>query len=154
MAAQVEQDHPLLVGILRRERVIDRVSAVGEGGSGGWLDHHDASGSPIWEIVRLVTLAGVVVLSALGYGVIGGEMPTARAERFMPVHVDRDEGALLGWFDDGQGPGLFLADPTGPALLGFVDGRDDRTCPSLRRWMRIVPSDRVSRLVPKVRGAT
>jgi hypothetical protein len=79
----------------------------------------------------LAALALIVALAALVIGVIGREAPTVRAERFVLVDADGNEWARLGWSDDGQGPGLFLADPTGQAVLSFVEASDGRTYPSL-----------------------
>lgn len=79
----------------------------------------------------LAALALVVALAALVLGIVGGEAQTLRAERFVLMDADGNEWARLGWSDDGQGPGLFLADPTGQAVLSFVEASDGRTYPSL-----------------------
>jgi hypothetical protein len=79
----------------------------------------------------LGALALALALAALALGVRGREGQTVRAERFVLVDPDGNEWARLGWADDGQGPGLFLADPTGQAVLSFVEASDGRTYPSL-----------------------
>lgn len=79
----------------------------------------------------LAAAALVVAIAALVFTVLASAPSVVRAERFVLVDSDGNEWARLGWSDDGQGPGLFLADPTGQAVLSFVEANDGRTYPSL-----------------------
>jgi hypothetical protein len=96
----------------------------------------------------LSVAALAVALLALGLSLWARGEDTVRAERFVVVDPDGNEWARLGWSDDGQGPGLLLADPAGQAVLSFVQANDGRTYPTLL----MMDANRVVRLSAAVAG--